>query len=63
MSNTSMTKEFHTAQEYFGITLDDIEKITINAMKSAFIHYNERLNYIYNVIKPGFQKARKSLNS
>lgn len=63
MSNTSMTKEFLTAQEYFGITLDDIEKITINAMKSAFIHYNERLNYIYNVIKPGFQKARKSLNS
>ena len=63
MSNTSMTKEFLTAQEYFGINLDDIEKITINTMKSAFIHYNERLTYIYNIIKPGFQKARKFLNS
>lgn len=63
MSNTSMTKEFITAQDYFGITLDDIEKITINAMKSAFIHYDERLHYIYNIIKPGFQKTRNSLNS
>ncbi len=63
MSDTSMTREFMTAEKYFGITLDDIEKITINAMKSAFIHYDERLQYIYNIIKPGFKKARKSLNS
>ena len=63
MSDTNMTKEFMIAQEYFGITIDDIEKMTINAMKSAFIHYNERLKYIYNIIKPGFQKAVASLNS
>jgi adenosine deaminase len=63
MSNTSMTKEFITAQKYFGITMDDIEKITINAMKSAFIHYNERLHYIYDIIKPGFEQTRKFLNS
>lgn len=62
MSNTTMTNEFLIAQKYFDITLDDIEKITLNAMKSAFIHYNERLNYIYNVIKPGFQAAREKLN-
>lgn len=59
MSNTSMTNEFLVAGKFFGINLDDIEKITINAMKSAFIHYNERLKYIYNIIKPGFQKARE----
>ncbi len=63
MSNTSMSKEFLTAQKYFGITLDDMEKITINTMKSAFIHYNERLDYIYKIIKPGFQQTRKFLNS
>lgn len=63
MSNTSMTREFLTAEQYFGITLDDIEKITINAMKSAFIHYDERLTYIYNIIKPGFQKVRTLMNS
>jgi adenosine deaminase len=62
MSNTSMTNEFMVARQYFGINLDDIEKITINAMKSAFIHYNERLKYIYNIIKPGFQKVREIFN-
>jgi len=30
-------------------------------MKSAFIHYNERIDYIYNVIKPGYQKVREKL--
>jgi adenosine deaminase len=62
MSNTSMTKEFMTAIEYFNLTLDDIEKITINAMKSSFIHYDERLKYIYGIIKPGFKKVRDKLN-
>lgn len=63
MSNTTMTREFLTAINYFHITLDDIEKITINAMKSAFIPYKERLNYIYNVIKPGYQAIRENLLS
>ena len=40
MSDTTMTKEFLTAINVFNITLDDIEKITINSMKSSFIHYN-----------------------
>jgi adenosine deaminase len=62
MSDTTMTKEFMTAIDVFGITLDDVEKITINSMKSAFMPYKERLHYIYKVIKPGFQKTRESLN-
>lgn len=63
MGNTSMTKEFLTAVETFGINLDDIEKLTINAMKSAFCHHEERLYYIYNIIKPGYQKMREKLTS
>jgi adenosine deaminase len=63
MSDTTMTKEFLTATEYFNLTLDDVEKITINSMKSAFINYNERLNYIYKVIKPGFQQIKEKLLS
>ncbi len=63
MSDTTMTKEFMIAVKYFGINIDDIEKITINSMKSAFIHYDERIKYIYNVIKPGFQKVREELLS
>ncbi len=63
MSDTTMTKEFLTAIDVFNITLDDIEKITINSMKSAFINYKERLTYIYNIIKPGYQKIRENLLS
>ncbi|MBZ0199582.1 MAG: adenosine deaminase [Ignavibacteriaceae bacterium] len=63
MSNTNMTKEFMTAIEYFKLTLDDVEKITINSMKSAFIPYKERLEFIYGVIKPGYQKIKDELLS
>lgn len=63
MSDTTLTKEFLTAIEYFGLNLEDVEKITINSMKSAFIPYKERLHYIYEVIKPGYQKIKDKLLS
>ena len=63
MSDTTLTKEYLTATDLFGLTLDDIEKLNINAMKSSFIPYKERLPYIYNIIKPGYQKMREKLLS
>jgi adenosine deaminase len=63
MSNTTLTKEFLVAIEHFGITLDDVEKITINSMKSAFNSHRDRLHYIYNIIKPGYQKIKDTLLS
>jgi adenosine deaminase len=61
MSDTTMTKEFTLAQKAFDLGLDDLEKITINSMKSAFIPYNRRIQVIYDVIKPGYSKARTAL--
>ena len=61
MSDTTLTKEFMAAVKYFNLTFDDIEKITINSMKSSFIHYDERLKYIYDIIKPGFKEVRSKL--
>jgi adenosine deaminase len=61
MSDTSMTKEFEAAAETLGLTLEDFEKITINAMKSAFLPYDQRCDLIYSVIKPGYAKIRSSL--
>ena len=61
MSNTSMTKEFEAARDTFGLTMDDFEKITINAMKSAFLPYDRRCEFIYSVIKPGYAEVRNSL--
>src|SRR6266850_7712778 len=61
MSDTTMSREFEAAAETFGLTLDDFEKITINAMKSAFLPYRQRCDFIYSVIKPGYAKIRQSL--
>jgi len=63
MSDTTMTKEFLNAIDVFNLNLEDLEKITLNSMKSAFIPYKERLHYIYNVIKPGYQKMKDKLLS
>ena len=58
MSDTTMTKEFGIAVREFGLGLKDLSKITINAMKSAFLHFDGRLRLIYEVIKPGFDAIR-----
>ena len=61
MSDTTMTREFGIAHEVFGLGIDDLEKITINSMKSAFIPYDRRLQLIYDVIKPGYTRVREML--
>jgi adenosine deaminase len=63
MSSTSMTQEFEAAAETFGLSLDDFEKITINAMKSAFLPYYQRCDFIYSIIKPGYARMRRSANA
>jgi len=61
MSNTTMTKEFEAAAETFGLGIDDFEKISINAMKSAFLPYDQRIDLIYKTLKPSYAKIRQSL--
>jgi adenosine deaminase len=61
MSATTMTKELALAHTVFGLDLDAIEKITINAMKSAFLPHKQRISLIYDVIKPGFARARQQI--
>lgn len=54
MSDTSMSEEMHRLAQTFGYGWTDLERFTINAMKSAFIPFDERLQIIDDVIKPGF---------
>jgi adenosine deaminase len=61
MSNTTMTREFQAAAATYSLTLNDFEKLTINAMKSAFVPYSERCHIIFNVIKPGYARIRQEL--
>jgi adenosine deaminase len=60
MSGVSLSSEFHALTEAFGYGWGDIEWLTINAMKSAFAPFDERLSIINTVIKPGFATARAS---
>ncbi len=54
MSDTSMSLEMFRLVEAFGYGWSDLERFTINAMKSAFIPFDERLAIIDEVIKPRF---------
>jgi adenosine deaminase len=54
MSGTSMSHEMDLLSQAFGWGLADMEWLTVNAMKSAFIGFDERLEIINNQIKPGY---------
>lgn len=61
MSGTSMTQEMTLLSEAFNYGLDDLQWFTVNAMKSAFIPFDERLAIINDQIKPGFALLRDEL--
>jgi adenosine deaminase len=54
MSDTTMSQEMLRLVEAFGYGWSDLARFTINAMKSAFIPFDERLAIIDDVIKPRF---------
>jgi adenosine deaminase len=54
MSGTSMTAEMQSLVGAFGYTVRDLEWFTLNAMKSAFLPFDERLAIINEVVKPGY---------
>ncbi|BBY54856.1 adenosine deaminase [Mycobacterium koreense] len=54
MSDTTMSNEMLVLAEAFGYGWSDLERFTINAMKSAFIPFDERLAIIDDVIKPRY---------
>ncbi|GAA3929387.1 adenosine deaminase [Actinoplanes auranticolor] len=56
MSGTSMSREMALLAEAFGWGWSELQWFTINAMKSAFIPYDERLAIINDVIKPAYAK-------
>jgi adenosine deaminase len=58
MSDTSMTQEMSSLVQAFGYTLKDLEWLTINSMKSSFIPFDDRLDIINNVVKPGYAKLK-----
>ena len=54
MSQVALTDEFALLAREFGYDWSDLQWFTINAMKSAFAPFDERLELINSVIKPRF---------
>ena len=59
MSNTTMTDEYLIAVEHFDLDFDDLEKLSINTMKSSFAPYEDRVKTIFGRIKPRFAQLRQ----
>ncbi|HEX7949497.1 MAG TPA: adenosine deaminase [Candidatus Limnocylindrales bacterium] len=58
MSNVSLSGEFAVLDATFGLGLGEMEWLTLNAMKSAFAPFDERLRLINEVVKPGYAHLR-----
>jgi adenosine deaminase len=56
MSGTSMARELVLLVDAFGYGWAELQWFTVNAMKSAFIPFDERLVLINEVIKPAYAK-------
>ncbi len=54
MSDTTMSKEMLVLAETFGYGWADLQRFTVNAMKSAFIPFDQRVQIIEEVIKPQY---------
>ncbi|MDX6297345.1 MAG: adenosine deaminase [Nocardioidaceae bacterium] len=57
MSGTTMSREMELVAQAFGYPLEVARWFTINAIKSAFLPFDERLDLIDRVVKPGYAAA------
>jgi adenosine deaminase len=54
MSRTSMSNEMSECVKSFGWKFADLQRVTVNALKSSFIPFEERLEIIEKVVKPAY---------
>jgi adenosine deaminase len=54
MSRTSMSNEMSECVKSFGWMFSDLQRVTVNALKSSFIPFEERLEIIEKVVKPAY---------
>jgi adenosine deaminase len=58
MSQISLSDEFSSMVTAFGWDLADMEWLTLNAVKSAFLPFDGRLRIINEQVKPGYARLR-----
>ncbi|MFZ4175874.1 adenosine deaminase [Streptomyces griseoincarnatus] len=57
VSGTTMTREMTLLVEQAGWSAEDLRTVTLNAVKSAFLPYDERVALIRDVVLPGYDAA------
>ncbi|MFH0173673.1 adenosine deaminase [Streptomyces cacaoi] len=57
VSGTTMTREMSLLVQEAGWTLEDLRTVTVNALKSAFVPFDERKALIEDVVLPGYAAA------
>ncbi|OUC97084.1 adenosine deaminase [Streptomyces swartbergensis] len=57
VSGTTMTREMSLLVEQAGWTVEDLRTVTVNALKSAFLPFDERNALIRDVVLPGYETA------
>ncbi|MFK4148809.1 adenosine deaminase [Streptomyces sp. NPDC004065] len=60
VSGTTMTREMSLLVEHAGWTVEDLRTVTVNALKSAFIPFDERNALIRDVVLPGYEAVLRS---
>lgn len=62
MSGTSMSEEMAHVVAAFEWTFLDLQRVTVNALKSAFIPFDERLKIIEDLVKPAYLSISEEQN-
>ncbi|MFE1076789.1 adenosine deaminase [Streptomyces sp. NPDC058783] len=57
VSGTTMTREMSLLVEQAGWSVEDLRTVTVNALKSAFVPFDERKALIEDVVLPGYASA------
>ncbi|MFI8304596.1 adenosine deaminase [Streptomyces sp. NPDC085927] len=58
VSGTTMTREMALLVEQAGWTVEDLRTVTVNAVKSAFLPFDERNALLRDVVLPGYDSVR-----
>ena len=56
MSDVTLSSELALLARTFGFGLDELQWLTLNAMKSSFLSFDQRLRIINGTIKPGYAR-------
>ena len=62
MSDTEMSQELSIATELYDLGLNDLEKLAMNAMKSAFAPHELRVRIMHGIILPGYMALKAEMN-